>query len=180
MQYKIRNETLNSRRGQYQLVELENNPLIWKPEFINNKGTRRAEVIKEVDYAQQGKLAEHKYWQDEPYEWILLYQDFYQKLFNLEWLHDNDDRHSILVSPTSCLTLVQYHDHRLIAYSRSTDMKNGYYSDKLLLEYLAYHISITRPDCEVRSIEWFMAIPHVYKKPGLARLLNLNKYDAKQ
>ena len=172
MLYKLEYPTLDSRRGKYNVVSLINNPVMWTPEPLNPIFPRNKAVVAEVAYAEAGNLANHPYWADEPLDWILVYQDFYNKLFSLDWLHRNEDRHSIVVSAECCLTLVQYHNHRLIAYSRSTDMRNGYYSDKIILDYLAEYITQTRPDCRVSMIEWHLALPHVYEKTGIARMLN--------
>lgn len=175
MQYKLGNETLKSRRGDYQLALLDTNPIIWTPKPIDLETQRHRDVSDEITYALIGRLGEHKYWANEPLDWIKAYQDFYIELFKLNWLHERDDRHNIVVSPTCCLTLVQYHNHRLIAYSRSTDMRNGYFSDRLLLNFLAAHIKTVRPALEVKEIVWFIAIPHVYHKEGIARLLDTDE-----
>ena len=174
--YKLNPHSLQSRRGRYNMVEMVNmNPVKWAPKPLNSQYERHAAVMDEILYARQGILGQHKYWADEPLTWILTYERFYAELFSLQWLNNNDDRHNLVVSAECCLTLVQYHNHRLIAYSRSTDMHNGYFSDRLILEYLAQHISKLRPDCTVTSIEWYLAIPHVYEKPGIARLLERTK-----
>jgi hypothetical protein len=175
MQYKIETIPLNSRRGEYNLVTLQSNPLIWKPVPLNTNNKRHRAVMAEVEFAMLNKLDEHEYWENEPAWWTDQYRTFYVDLFSLLWLNKNEDRHSISVNPYCCLTLVQYHNHRLIAYSRSTDMKNGYFSDKLILDYLAECINHWRPDCQVHTIEWFIAVPHVYTKPGIARLLERTK-----
>lgn len=164
MRYKLEEPTLDSRRGKYNVVSLDQNPIIFEPTPLDIERTRHKDVVDEVYYAMDGRLADHKYWADEPLEFVEQYQAFYQDLFSLGWLHKNEDRHNIAVNAKCCLTLVQYHDHRLIAYSRSTDMKNGYFSDQLLLRYLAVVISAIRPDCKVDMIEWYLAIPHVYEK----------------
>ena len=120
-----------------------------------------------------GKLAAHKYWKDEPLHFVLDYQNFYKDLFSLNWLNKPEDRHNIIASPTCCLTSVQYHAGTLYAYSRSTDMRNGYFSDRIILNYLAQHIAELRPDCKVTSIQWFIAVPHVYQQTGgVARLID--------
>jgi hypothetical protein len=172
MKYKLELMSLDSRRGKYTPVILESNPLIWTPEPLDTTNPRHQDVIAEIYFAQIGNLTAHKYWLDEPKNWVYKYQNFYQKLFNMEWLHNNEDRHSIVVCPDCCLTLVQYHNHRLIAYSRSTDMRNGYFSDKLVLDYLAECITKASPNHAVNSIEWYLAIPHVYNEKGIARLLD--------
>jgi len=172
MQYKLEYPTLDSRRGKYNTVVLITNPLSWKPKALDYLNARHRAVIDEVAYAQSGKLHTHMYWVNEPKRFILAYQLFYNKLFSFDWLHKNEDRHNIVVSADCCLTLVQYHNHKLIAYSRSTDMRNGYFSDRLLLNLLAEHITQDRPDCRVDLIEWHIAIPHIYEKQdGVARLL---------
>jgi hypothetical protein len=170
MQYKLEEPTLDSRRGKYNVVSLDQNPIMFEPRLLNIGISRHRDVVEEVEYALHDTLATHKYWENEPIEFVRQYQDFYKKLFSLDWIHENEDRHNIAVNAHCCLTLVQYHNHRLIAYSRSTDMKNGYFSDQLLLRYLAMCISDTRDDCKVDMIEWHLAIPHVYEKKGIARL----------
>ena len=175
MQYKLDNRVLKSRRGDYRLVDLESNPIIWYPETLVPSIQRHQAVMNEVQCALDGKLELHKYWENEPLGFIRRYQDFYQQLFRLEWLHEKDDRHNIVVNEFCCLTLVQYHNGKLIAYSRSTDMRNGYHSDKLLLDYLAMHINMLRPDCRVNGIEWYLAIPHVYQEKGIARLIKTDE-----
>lgn len=169
MEYDIMPPMLNSRRGKYQVVRPRWNPQIWEPRLLDPAIPRHVDVMDEVEFAISGKLHEHKYWQDEPISFINEYQKFYRKLFSMNWIGKNTDRHSIVVNRNCCLTLVQYHDHRLIAYSRSTDVRNGYYSDRLILEYLAQMIS-TNPQFKVEQIIWFMAVPHVYKEKGIARL----------
>jgi hypothetical protein len=171
MRYKLKKESLNSRRGKYTPAILESNPLIWEPQELDILNDRHRAVIDEVGYASLGILATHKYWKNEPLEWIDAYQHFYNELFSLTWLHKNDDRHNIAMCRQCCLTSIQYHNHRLIAYSRSTDMRNGYFSDKLILDYLAERIAQDRPDCKVKTIEWYLAVPHVYNQKGVARLL---------
>jgi len=175
MQYKLENEVLNSRRGKYQVTKLDANPMIWHPETLDPSIMRHQEVMVEISYANEGRLADHRYWQNEPTWWINQYQAFYSDLFSLLWLHKNEDRHNIVVNADCCLTLVQYHNHRLIAYSRSTDMKNGFYSDKLVLDYLAEYINRSRPDCRVNSIEWYLAVPHTYEAKGIARLIKTDE-----
>lgn len=170
MQYKLIDVPLPSRRGNYNLAILDSNPLRWEPVPLDMNNERVLEVIREVWFAQNKQLEYHKYWQNEPVEFIQAYQSFYAELFSLEWLHKNEDRHNIVVNKDCCLTLVQYTNHKLIAYSRSTDMRNGYHSDRLLLNYLAQQINSERPDCQVITIEWHLAIPHVYLKKGIARL----------
>jgi len=170
MTYKLKDLTLKSRRGDYNLVELESNPIIWTLVPLDPSKPRHRDVIQEVDDAVANRLHLHKYWQDETAEFIAQYQYFYKELFSLRWLHKNEDRHNIAVNPFCCLTLVQYHNHQLIAYSRSTDMRNGYFSDKLLLDYLAQQINTWRPDCKVDIIIWYLAIPHAYTDLGIARL----------
>ncbi len=170
MRYKLELTSLNSRRGKYTPTLLEENPLIWKPERLLLSIKRHADVIEEVADALANKLHLHKYWYDEPIDFVAHYQYFYKELFSLKWIHKNEDRHNIVVNAFCCLTTIQYHNHRIIAYSRSTDMRNGYFSDKLLLNYLAQYINTVRPDCEVKVIEWYLAVPHVYDEKGVARL----------
>jgi len=171
MRYKLELMSLNSRRGNYTPVILEENPLIWEPVPLDESIQRTKDVFEEIAHAQFGILNRHKYWKDEPFQFVRAYEDFYTNLFSLKWLHKNEDRHSIISNADCCLTLVQYHNHRLIAYSRSTDMRNGYFSDKIVLEYLAQQINSMRSDCQVHSIEWYLAVPHVYDQKGVARLL---------
>jgi hypothetical protein len=171
MQYKLENEILKSRRGDYQVATLDANPVIWTPEPLNARIPRHRDVMNEVQCAIDYKLDLHKYWENEPIGFVRRYQDLYQQLFRLDWLNDKDARHNIVVNEYCCLTLVQYHNGNLFAYSRSTDMRNGYFSDKLLLNYLAQHINQHRPDYIVEKIVWYMAIPHAYIKTGIARLL---------
>ncbi len=150
--YKLKAPTLKSRRGDYNVVVLEQNPMRWTPEPLNMSNKRHVAVTNEILYAQQGLLATHAYWENEPLAWILAYERLYNDLFTLDWLYNNDDRHSLVVNAECCLTLVQYHNHKLIAYSRSTDMRNGFHSDKLILNYLAQQITKFRPDCEVKVL----------------------------
>jgi hypothetical protein len=172
MQYKINSIPLQSRRGNYNLVTLPANPLIWEPRILDLNTPRHLDVITEVTMACNHELHLHKYWQNEP-DWnIEAYQEFYTELFSLAWIIGRPaDRYNIMMHPACCLTLVQFHQNRLIAYSRSTDMRNGYFSDRLVLDYLAQHINEAYPESDkITSIEWFMAIPHVYEKKGIARL----------
>ena len=179
MSYELNSTDLTSRRGMYNTIVLPSNPIRWAPPVFDPTVTidfaRRITVREEVLYAQQGRLAAHKYWANESLTWITAYEQFYTTLFSLDWINHNDDRHNLVVSAECCLTLVQYHNHKLIAYSRSTDMKNGFHSDKLILEYLAEQITKFRPDCQVTMIEWYLAVPHIYKRPGIARLLERTK-----
>jgi len=172
MKYKLELMSLDSRRGKYTSAILESNPIIWTPEPLDITNPRHRDVISEIQFAFDGVLHQHKYWANEPKRWIYQYQNFYHDLFKLAWLNENADRHSLVVNIHCCLTLVQYHNHRLIAYSRSTDMRNGYFSDKLVLDYLAEIINKARPDCQVTSIEWYLAVPHVYNEKGIARLID--------
>ncbi len=176
MKYDIIKEGLSSRRGNYNLVILTQNPLVFIPEPLDLSKTRHQAVIAEVWQAVLKKLRYHPYWENEPLEFVKYYEDFYNELFSLEWLHRPQDRHNIVVNKNCCLTMVQYHLGKLIAYSRSTDMRNGYFSDKLILRYLAETINRNRPDCKVDIIEWHLAIPHVYEEKGIARLLDKENY----
>lgn len=171
MQYKLENPTLNSRRGKYHTATLQNNPLKWTPVPIDLTNPRHKDVTDEIRYSIMNRLSDHKYWANEPTWWINEYQKFYTELFGLNWLHENADRHNVVVNKHCCLTLVQYHNHKLTAYSRSTDMRNGYFSDKLILDYLAHYINSVKPELAVTSIEWFMAVPHAYTEKGIARLI---------
>lgn len=173
-EYKELKEIYTSRRGNYQLVEfpfaIQNASLLeWKPEPLGDS-KRDLEVMDEIRYARQGRLAEHRYWANEPKSFVDEYSKLYTELFELNWLHKKEDRHNIVVNSACCLTLVQYNNGVLHAYSRSTDMRNGYYSDKLILDYLAQTINTERRDCEVIKISWQLAVPHVYVHPGIARL----------
>ena len=161
-------ETYKSRRGDYRLINTPN-PLIWEPEPLGTS-KRDLGVMSEIEYAVQSKLAEHPYWQDEPKEFIDDYTSLYQELFGLAWLYNKEDRHSIVANTKCCMTLVQYNNGILHAYSRSTDMRNGYFSDKKVLDYLASYINKYRPDCKVEKIIWYLAIPHEYVEKGIARL----------
>lgn len=165
----LSNKVLTSRRGDYQLNVMTENPIIWTPEAL---GTTRRDlgVMSEIDFALKHKLDQHEYWQDEPKEFIDEYTKLYNELFGLAWLKKSADRHNIVVNPACCMTLVQYHDGVLTAYSRSTDMRNGFYSDKKVLDYLATTINNTRPDCKVEKIVWYLACPHTYVNKGIARL----------
>ncbi len=175
MEYIIKNKVLKSRRGNYNTVSLITNPVIWTPKTLNTDVPRHKDVIAEIEFAMSGILSEHKYWQNEPLYWIQEYQKFYTELFLLQWLHEKADRHNIVANTNCCLTLVQYHDGVLTAYSRSTDMRNGYFSDRLVLNYLAECINKSRPDCQVEQIVWYLAIPHVYEQEGVARLIKTDE-----
>lgn len=166
-------EIYQSRRGDYQLVKIDN-PMVWIPTPLGDS-EREIDVMAEVKYAQWGKLVDHKYWENEPIEFVKQYEEFYVELFDLQWLHSREDRHNVVVNRDCCLTLVQYHHGTLYAYSRSTDMRNGYHSDKLILEHLAEVINEKRPDCPVLMISWYLAVPHVYVEKGIARLLEVKK-----
>lgn len=164
---------LPSRRGPYRLTA--NNAVDrvyeWTPKPLNN--SNRANMVKqEIEDAFNWNLGNHPYWANEEDEFVNDYSWLYRDLFKLEWLEGPADRHNVVVNQYCCLTLVQYHNGILHAYSRSTDMKNGLHSDKLVLEYLAEVINEKRPDCPVHTISWTLAIPHVYEKPGIARLLH--------
>jgi hypothetical protein len=172
-------QVYKSRRGDYRLATFpptigDANLLVWLPSPLKDTD-RDIDVIAEVKYAQEGRLADHPYWKDEPIEFVNEYSKFYVELFGLKWLHEKDDRHNIVVNSTCCLTLVQYNNGILHAYSRSTDMRNGYFSDRILLNYLAEVINEMRPDCEVEAIQWYLAVPHVYVNKGIARLQEGNK-----
>lgn len=166
----MQKEILKSRRGDYTMTDVQPNPLVWTPVPM---GTNKRDngVTSEIEYARMNKLKYHKYWEGEPEEFVNSYQSFYNEMFDLAWLHNKEDRHNIVVCKDCCLTLVQYHNGTLFAYSRSTDMKNGYWSDKRVLDYLAEHINKRRPSCKVEKIVWYLAIPHKYEKEGLARLI---------
>lgn len=171
MKYVISDLLYNSRRGKYRLVDLPNNPIIWKPSFSGST-TRDLMVIDEVKAAFNNTLNKHPYWNNEPQQFIDEYTSFYVEVFDLKWLNNLEDRHNIVVNKKCCLSLIQYNNGVLTAYSRSTDMRNGYFSDKQVLEYLAYTINKLRPDCPVNTIVWYLAIPHVYEAKGIARLEN--------
>ena len=164
-----------SRRGKYKVAViyslLTHNMFRWAPKpMTNNK--RDQGVISEIQYAFEGRLHEHPYWENEPLTFIEAYTRFYREAFSLLWLHKATDRHNIAVNAETCVTLIQYFNGKLICYSRSTDMRNGYYSDRRVLDYLAHMINTKRPDCKVREIEWYLAIPHEYDEPGIARLID--------
>lgn len=171
---KFAPQVYESRRGPYQIVELpptigDANLLVWMPMELGS--SERADKVRmEVDYAKLRILAEHPYWKDEPLDFINEYSKLYRELFGLKWLHKKEDRHNIVVNPVCCMTLVQYNNGTLTAYSRSTDMRNGYFSDRLILDYLAETINRERPDCKVDKIVWYLAVPHVYLHKGIARL----------
>lgn len=173
MKLNLSQKVYKSRRGDYRLAIFDR-PLTWVPTPLG-ESDREINVMAEVAFAKDGNLAHHPYWKDEPLDFVEQYSKMYVELFELQWLHNQDDRHNIVVNRDCCLTLIQYHDGTLYAYSRSTDMKNGYHSDRLILEYLAEIINHQRPDCKVERITWFMAIPHVYVDKGIARLLEVKK-----
>lgn len=164
-----------SRRGPYKLVRLntvqDNAALVWTPEPLG-VSKRDLGVMSEIQAAKHDKLAEHPYWFDEPLEFVKEYTKFYNELFELNWIYSREARHNIVVNPVCCLTMVQYHDGTLHAYSRSTDMRNGYHSDKQVLNFLAQTINALKPECRVDKIVWYLAIPHVYTNKGIARLIN--------
>lgn len=168
MKNKVLPEIYSSRRGDYRLTDLPN-PVKWKPGPLHL--TKRLQgVIDEIEAAANFKLDEHPWWKDEPMEFVNEYTSLYNELFSLRWLKNASDRHNIAFNINCCLTSVQYNNGTLHAYSRSTDMKNGYFSDKLVLEWLARTINEKRPDCHVHTISWYIAIPHEYVEPGIARL----------
>jgi len=172
--FKPLDKIYNSRRGKYQLTQFtellqENSALVWKPEPLPTS-VRATLVRDEISAAFLDYLDVHPFWKDEPKEFVDEYTKFYKELFGLDWLHNPEDRHNIVANKTCCLTVVQYHDGVLHAYSRSTDMRNGYYADKLILDYLAECIGSSRPDCKVEKICWYLAVPHVYVQKGIARL----------
>lgn len=164
----VENIKRESRRGDYNLVT-NTNLIEWEPKPLGTT-IRELMVKEEILHAKIHKLGSHPYWADEPEEFIEEYAKLYRELFKLEWLHEASDRHNLVVNKYCCVTLVQYHNGKLICYSRSTDMRNGYYSDKLMLDYLAEVINEFRPDCKVEKIIWFLACPHLYVKKGIARL----------
>lgn len=165
---------LKSRRGLYNQVEvsqgLHTNNVVWEPEPLDEYSGRARAVRLEVSSSKVNALQHHPYWENEPKEFVDEYQKFYNKLFSLDWLNGKHDRHNIVVNEKCCLTLVQYHNGTLYAYSRSTDMRNGYMSDGLILDYLAECINKDKPECKVDVINWTLAIPHEYVEPGIARL----------
>ena len=171
-----------SRRGDYQLTKFdealqEDSTLVWTPEPINVGKARHGMVKLEIKLAMDNRLSEHPYWHNEPKEFVDEYTNFYNKLFGLNWLHKPEDRHNIIVNDKCCLTLVQYNNGTLHAYSRSTDMRNGYHADKVILDYLAHVINDCRPDCWVNKIVWYLAVPHQYVKDGMARLNEGETHD---
>jgi hypothetical protein len=172
--WSLHTTILPSRRGDYKVATIDsfitNNMFSWTPKPLSNS-KRDNGVKSEIQYAIDNKLKDHFYWENEPIEFVNEYQQFYKQLFSLSWLHNSTDRHNIVVNPITCLTLVQYHNGILYAYSRSTDMKNGYYSDKKVLDYLAEVINRDKPEFKVKEINWFLAIPHEYVNPGIARLI---------
>ena len=169
--YKVLDQIYKSRRGDYRLTAFSDcvGVMTWKPEPLGVT-PRAIMVMSEVAFAERGELAMHPWWADEPQEFIDEYTKLYQEMFGLKWLGSITSRHNVVANATSCLTLVQYNNGILHAYSRSTDMRNGYYSDKLVLDYLAEIINRKRPDCAVDEIRWYLAVPHVYVEKGIARL----------
>lgn len=164
-----------SRRGAYKLVRFntmqDDSTLVWKPQPLGNS-KRDINIMSEILYAKENRLAQHPYWFDEPLEFIQEYTKFYNELFSLNWICSKEARHNIVVNPTCCLTLVQYNNGTLHAYSRSTDMRNGYHSDKQVLNFLAQTINALKPEYHVDKIVWYLAIPHVYTTKGIARLID--------
>lgn len=166
--YVLDKQIYHSRRGDYQMAILDDRLLEWAPaEMTENR--RDKAVVSEIEYAQNNRLDEHPYWHDESVEFVMEYTSFYKTLFGLIWLKDRYSRNNIVVNSDCCLTSVQYHNGVLHAYSRSTDMRNGYFSDKRVLDYLAQTINSMRPDCLVEKIQWYLACPHIYIKEGIAR-----------
>ncbi len=161
-----------SRRGPFFLTEEISIETI--PETFKISEKRLNDVKEEIEYAKKNKLKDHKYWDNEPIEFILDYQDLYQKLFNVKsWIHYKDARHNVVTNPATCVTLVQYFDGQLIVYSRSTDMKNGYFGDKVVIHLLRQ--AIREAGFEVNEALWIKAIPHEYVNKGIARLINYEK-----
>lgn len=173
--FVVTDEVYESRRGPYQLVKLKaipkNSALVWEPVPLGTS-KRDVGVMTEILYAKEHRLEQHQYWLDEPMDFVQEYTEFYNELFSLNWLHSKEARHNIVVNETCCLTLVQYHNGTLHAYSRSTDMRNGYHSDKQVLNFLAQTINALKPEYHVDQISWYLAIPHVYTEKGIARLID--------
>lgn len=160
-----------SRRGAFVLEgSLAIEDITEKPELSDK---RWKDVQDEIQYALEGKLKYHKYWQDEPISFILQYQSLYQELFTFKWLKYKDARHNVVSNRFTCVSLIQYFDGQLIVYSRSTDMANGYIGDKAMIHLLAR--SMKQRGWEVNQILWIKAIPHRYVEKGIARLKE--KYD---
>lgn len=164
-------QVFSSRRGDYQLLRAspDENTLSWTPKPLG-VSKRDIGVISEIEAALNDKLDTHPWWKDEPRDFIQNYTLLYKELFSLGWLYQAEDRHNIVTNKYCCLTLVQYNNGILHAYSRSTDMKNGYFSDRRVLDYLAQKINELRPDCKVEKIVWYLAVPHEYVLSGIARL----------
>lgn len=176
------NKVYKSRRGDYTLDGVPDLMVITDPklelaEARKNRKARVDMVASEIKMSRDGILEKHKYWKDEPLSFVVQYENFYILAWQLGWLNKPEDRHNVLVNPYTCLTLVQYHAGKLIAYSRSTDSKNGLHADKLVLLLLAEHIEEHRPDCPVNEIYWLRALPHTYVEPGIARLKDGESYD---
>lgn len=174
--WKLQDEVYKSRRGDYQLVVTDNgvNVIVWTPTPMDDS-KRDQLVMEEIELSKHGRLNRHPWWQDEPEDFVWQYALLYQELFSLMWLHERSDRHNIVVNKHCCLTMVQYNNGVLHAYSRSTDMRNGYYSDHRVLDYLAQTINQRRPDCKVDKIVWYIAVPHEYVNAGIARLKEEDK-----
>lgn len=161
------NKVYDSRRGPFVLT----GPVVIEeiPEEFKISDKRLKDVNEEIRYSMEGRLEAHKYWADEPMEFILEYQKLYQTLFNVPtWIHYFEARHNIVVNPMTCVTLVQYFAGQLIVYSRSTDMRNGYFGDKVVIHLLRQ--AIREAGYPVDSTIWIKAIPHEYTTPGIARL----------
>ena len=165
-------QVYESRRGPFFLTEEISIEVL--PDIFKISEKRLNDVKEEIEYAKKGKLKDHKYWDNEPLEFILEYQGLYQRLFNVDsWIHYKDARHNIVVNPATCVTLVQYFDGQLIVYSRSTDMKNGYFGDKVVIHLLRQ--AIRTAGFVVNETLWIKAIPHEYVNKGIARLVDYEK-----
>lgn len=163
----------DSRRGPFKMVAPLSIEII--PEEFKISYKRLADVREEIEYAKQGKLADHKYWDNEPQEFTLEYQVLYQTLFDVDkWIHYKDARHNVVANPVTCVTLVQYFDGELIIYSRSTDMKNGYFGDKVVIHLLRE--AIREAGYPVEVTKWLKANAHEYIEPGIARLVDIEGY----
>lgn len=175
--WKLKEKVYSSRRGDYQLMSTESglNVVTWSPLQPDFETRFEKGVTDEFLFAQEGRLIQHPWWQDEPYDFVMNYQVLYNELRSLNWLYKPDDRHNLVVNKYTCLTLVQYHAGVLYGYSRSTDMRNGYFADQTVLNRVAHFINTYRPDCKVNKVVWHLAVPHMYVKKGIARLDKENK-----
>jgi len=170
----MKNKTIfKSRRGDFFLTEDIQIEVV--PEEFKITEKRLKDVKEEIQFAKEGRLEQHKYWDNEPISFTKEYEKLYQRLFDIpSWLYYTEARHNIVVNETTCVSLIQYFNGTLFVYSRSTDMRNGYFGDKVVIHLLREEIR--KVGYEVKETLWLKLIPHEYVEKGIARLLNIEEY----